>query len=82
MFAAWIDRFIAEKGINPNFALNVTSKNGTPNRIPVGCVVDLMKQAPAHEQRAIKGTLVKIDYAAGDPLHFFTHLAGAVAQDF
>lgn len=43
--------------------------------------MEAMFSAPAHEQAAIKTTLVKIDFRNGDILHFFRHLAGAIARD-
>jgi hypothetical protein len=34
--------------------------------------------APEHEQAAIKNTIVRIDFANGDVMHYFKHLAGAL----
>lgn len=80
-FTTWLKTLIEEKGIDTETILNVKSPNGTPNAIPVGCVMEAMNAAPRHEQAAIKTTLVKIDFANGDILHFFRHLAGAIAVD-
>ena len=77
-FTKWIDTFIAEKGINTDAILEVEGGWGL-NMVPVACVIDAMKIAPAHEQAQIKTVIVKIDFANGDVLHFFRHLAKALA---
>jgi hypothetical protein len=78
-FNTWLDTLLEEKEIDGEQILEAKSPNGTPNSIPVAVVAAAMKSAPAHEQAAIKTTLVKIDYRNGDILHFFRHLAGALA---
>lgn len=78
-FNTWLDTFIREKGIDTEQVLEAEGPSGT-NCIPVGCIVDLMKQAPRHEQQAIKSTIVKIDFRNGDVIHYFKHLAQAVAM--
>lgn len=77
-FAAWLDTFVKEKRVNMDRVFDVEGPSGL-NCIPVGCVVEAIKQAPAHEQAAIKSTFVKIDFFNGDVYHFFKHLAGALA---
>lgn len=77
-FDKWIDTFVSEKGIDPEQVLTAEGPSGA-NSIPVQCLIDLMKQAPRHEQTAIKTTIVKIDFRNGDVLDYFRHLAKAVA---
>lgn len=77
-FDNWIDTFLSEKGIDVEHVLTVRGPSG-PNRIPVGSLVDLMKQAPRHEQAGIKSMIVRIDFSNGDVLDYFRHLARAVA---
>jgi hypothetical protein len=77
-FDRWIDTFIEEKGIDTEYLLTVDGLLGK-NYIPVGCVIEAMKEAPKHEQQAIKNMIIKIDFANGDILHFFNHLAQAIA---
>jgi hypothetical protein len=77
-FDRWIDTFIEEKGIDTEYLLTVDGLLGK-NYIPVGCVIEAMKEAPKHEQQAIKNMIVKIDFVNGDILHFFNHLAQAIA---
>lgn len=79
-FNTWIDTFVEEKGIDLEEVLEVEGPEWGTNYIPVGCIVDLMKQTTKQEQAAIKATLVKIDFRNGDVLHYFKHLAKAVAQ--
>lgn len=77
-FSTWIDTFLGEKGIDGEQVLTVDGPSGA-NHIPVACLVDLMKQAPKHEQDAIKAMIVKIDFRNGNVLDYFRHLAQAVA---
>lgn len=78
-FSNWLDVFIEEKGLDLEETFTVEGKSG-PNMIPVGVIVEHMKIANKHEQFEIKNMLVKIDFFNGDVLHFFRHLAGAIAR--
>ena len=77
-FDRWIDTFIEEKGIDTEYLLTVEGLLGK-NYIPVGCVIEAMKEAPKSEQQTIKNMIIKIDFVNGDVLHFFNHLAEAIA---
>lgn len=77
-FATWLDTFLTEKGIDLEATMDVVGKSGL-NIIPVGVLVDHIKAAPEHEQAAIKTTIVRIDFLNGDVLHFFKHIAQAIA---
>ncbi len=77
-FNKWIDLFIEEKGIDTEYLLSVDGLLGT-NYIPVGCLIDAMKSAPKHEQQAIKNMIIKIDFANGNVIRYFEHLAQAIA---
>jgi hypothetical protein len=77
-FTKWINTFIAEKGIDRESRLEVEGPSGT-NSIPVGILIDAMVSAPGHEQAGIKTMVVRIDFVNGDVLHYFTHLAQALA---
>ena len=50
------------------------------NFIPVECLLQEIIQAPRHEQDGIKNMLVKIDFHNGDVMHYFKHLAQAIAR--
>lgn len=77
-FDRWIDTFIEEKGIDTEYLLTVEGLLGK-NYIPVGCVIEAMKEAPKNEQQAIKNMIIKIDFVNGDVIDFFRHLAEAIA---
>lgn len=78
-FDRWLDTFISEKGLDLETVLDAEGPSGT-NWIPLAVLVSIIKQAPKVEQAGIKTTLVKIDFANGNALHFFRHLARAVAK--
>ena len=77
-FAKWIDTFIEEKGIDPEQLLVAVGPSGT-NLIPVGCIVEMIKQTAGAERAKIKQTIVRIDFHNGDVRRYFRHLAQAVA---
>lgn len=77
-FSHWLDTFLEEKGIDGEETLEVQGPSGC-NVMPLQIVVDAMKQASPLEQRKIKGTFVRIDFANGDCRHFINHLAAAIA---
>lgn len=77
-FTKWLDTFVDEKELNTDFVIEVQG-DGDTNFIPLECLLDAIKSAPTHEQKAIKTTLIKIDFMNGDPMHFFKHLAQAIA---
>jgi len=77
-FSKWIDALISEKGINPQLTLEIEGDSGL-NMMPLEVLVDAIKAAPKSERDQIKKTLVMIDFKNGDILHFFKHLARAIA---
>lgn len=77
MFKNWIETFAAEKNILDT-ELAVEGPSGT-NYIPVACLIEAMVSAPSHEQRGIRDMIVRIDFANGDVLDYFRHLARAIA---
>lgn len=78
-FDKWLDTFIEEKGLDLEHIFEVEGPLCT-NFIPLGNVVEAMKLAPPHEQKEIKAMVVRIDFANGDVMHFFGHLAKALAH--
>lgn len=77
-FTNWLDTFTAEKGLDTEQVFTVEGASG-PNYIPLGCVLDAIKSAPAHEQAQIKTMIVRIDFRNGNVCHYFAHLAQAIA---
>jgi len=77
-FSRWIDTFVSEKGLDRAQLFEVEGASGL-NLIPLGVVVDRIKQAPAIEQAAIKSQIVRLDFANADVRGYFQHLAKALA---
>lgn len=78
-FSRWLDTLVSEKELDLEHIFSKEGESGL-NVIPLACVLDAIKGAPAKEQAEIRNTLVRIDYRNGDIMHFFGHLAGALAQ--
>jgi len=78
-FGKWIDQLVEEKELDTEETFEVEGPSGW-NLIPLDVVIEHTKIAPPHEQRQIKDILVKIDFANGNVMHFFKHLAGAIAR--
>lgn len=77
-FEKWLDTFIEEKGLDLEHTFEIEGPLGL-NMIPLGNVVQAMKITHPDEQKAIKAMVVKIDFANGDVLDYFKHLARAIA---
>jgi len=77
-FSQYLDALVDEKPLDLERIFEVEGPSGT-NSIPLGCVIDAMKGAPKHEQRAIRNMLVRIDFRNGNVCDYFKHLAGALA---
>lgn len=77
-FTKWLDTFTSEKGLDMEHILTVKGASGD-NMIPLGCVIDAIKSAPASEQNGIKTMIVKIDFHNAPVLPYFAHLAQAIA---
>jgi len=75
----YLDKLIAEKGLDLEQIIEIEGESGT-NWIPLVFVIDAIKAASKGEQDQIRNTLVQIDFKNGDVMHFFTHLAGAIAR--
>lgn len=68
-------RMVEEKGINEiEFSIQV---DGFVHFMGVENVIELIENAPAHEQKKIKNTFSKIDFLNGDLLHYIKFLAEA-----
>ena len=78
-FKNWRDTFIKEKGLDTGLTLLADGPSGV-NHIPCQVVVEHMYVAPKHEQEQIKNVIVQIDFANGDVMDFFKHLAKAIAR--
>ena len=77
-FKNWIETYCSEKQIDMEQVLEVSGRSGA-NCIPIGCLIESMISTSSAEQSAIKAMIVKIDFVNGDVLHYFRHLAQAIA---
>lgn len=77
-FNNWLDTLVEEKGLDTDRMWEIEGPSG-PNFIPLGVVIENCKITCDNEQRQIKNILVKIDFLNGDVMHFFSHLARALA---
>ena len=75
----YLNALISEKGLNTETIIEVEGSYGT-NFIPLSVVIEHILIANSTEKAQIKNTLVKIDFHNGDLMHFFTHLAQAIAK--
>jgi len=76
-FNKWLDALVEEKNVGHK-TIEVEGESGL-NIMPMEILVDAIKSAPKTEQAKIKNTLVAIDFKNGDVMHFFNHLAKAIA---
>ena len=75
----YLNNLISEKAnLSMDTPIELEGASGT-NFMSVGVIVEHILIAPKSEQEAIKNILVKIDFNNGDILHFFNHLAKAIA---
>ncbi len=77
-FNNWLDIFLEEKGIDLEEQFTLKDSEGTEHFMSLAVVVEHIKIAPEHEQKAIKDMIVRIDFANGKVEDFFKHLAQAI----
>lgn len=77
-FSKWLDTLIEEKGYDTEDLIEVQGPSGL-NVIPLECLIDAIKAAPAHEQAGIKAMIVRLDFRNADIMGYFRHLAQAIA---
>ena len=79
--ATYLELLIGEKaGISMDTVIEVEGADYGTNFIPLECVVEYILSSGAANQAAVKSTLVKIDFANGDVMHFFKHVASFMAK--
>lgn len=78
-FSKWLDTLIQEKQIDVDRVLTVQGPSG-PNFMPIACVIEAIKGAPASERAAIKTMIVRLDFANAPIVPYLQHLAQAIAQ--
>lgn len=78
-FANWFKTFNEEKGIDPETNIEVEGPSGT-NFMTLQNVFDAILQTSDAEQAGIKAMIVRIDFANGNVVDYYKHLAKAIAQ--
>lgn len=73
MATTYFDRFFEEKELP--YRMWEIVKDDTVHFIDSEVVIEAIKNAPAGEQKAIRNTLVAIDFRNGDVMHYLEHLA-------
>lgn len=75
----YFDLFFDEKQLP--YELFEIEHQGQMHFIDTDFVIELIKGAPAAEQKQIRNTLVKIDFANGNVNHFLKFLAEAYVKN-
>jgi hypothetical protein len=76
----WIDTFVDEKGYDREELFEVDGPTGTTNIMPLGVVVDAIKNAPKREQDIIQVTIAQLDFVnPAAPKDYLKHLAQGLA---
>lgn len=78
-FNTWLDTYIEESGIDLSECFEVEGPMYGTNYMQIQNVVDAVKQANETEKKAIKNTIVKLDFNNQPVTPFFKHLAKAIA---
>ena len=78
-FCNWLDTFVEEKGLDLEFQFEVEGKDWGMNYIPLEIVLGAIKNTTVQEQAQINDMIVRIDFANGDVMDYFKHLAKAIA---
>ena len=77
-FKSWLNRFVDEKGLDREEMIVVDGPSGE-NIMNLGVVLEHMLIAPDREQSAVRDMIVRIDFVNGNVMHYFKHLAKALA---
>lgn len=79
-FDNWLDTFVEEKGIDTEYEFQVVGEYTGLNLIPVGCVIEYIKEQNEMNKAAVKDKLVQIDFHNGDVTDFFKYVAQFMAD--
>lgn len=75
----WIETFVTEKCLDREHVFNVEGPSGM-NMIPLEVVIEHFHIAQEAEKKKIFDVCVQIDFSDGNVMHFFQHLATAIAK--
>jgi len=73
----FLETLIEEKNLSDTM-IEVEGASGV-NMIMIETLIEEILTAPLSEQKQIRKVLIEIDFNNGDVLHFFNHLAEAIA---
>ena len=77
----YLSNLINEKAnISMDTIIEVEGPEFGTNFIPLYCVVEYILSSGGANQQAVMNTLTKIDFANGDVMHFFNHVASFMAK--
>ena len=77
----YLTNLIEEKAnISMDTVIEVEGADYGTNFIPLECVVEYILSSGGANQQAVMNTLTKIDFANGNVMHFFKHVAGFMAK--
>ena len=77
-FKLWLDTFIKEKELPMDDVFEITKENNL-NIFSYKSIYQYILISTPTEKEKIKKTIIKIDFFNGDVLHYFRHLANAIA---
>lgn len=78
-YEQWLRTFIQEKGLNTEHVFEIEGGVFGTNYIPLEVVIETICKCNRQEKEAIRRKIVMIDFHNGDVMHFFNHLAKALA---
>jgi len=76
----YLINLLNEKGISLETVLEANGSEWGVNFIPMATIVEFMCAQPVETQNKMKANLVKIDFHAGDVMHFFQYAADFLAK--
>jgi len=77
---AYLETLLNEKGISLDTVLEAEGKDWGTNFIPMRTIIEFMSAQSKETQNKMKSNLVKIDFHAGDVMHFFQYTANFLSK--
>lgn len=78
-FPQWLDQFIEEKELDPEYRFEVQGPEWGWNSIPLGCVVEAMKASGPQTQEQLQRRLIGLDFVNADMMKAFEIMARSLA---
>lgn len=81
-FSKWLDTLIEEKGFDlEDIVFDGDNKKGVYNLMPLGVVVEFLKNCDTVTQSKAKKQLIWIDFKNGDMMHYFKFVAEFIVNN-